>query len=199
MEMETAVGAILGRLGRHCYAVLCLGVLLLTVAVVHYVGDGEPTDPRERSKRRLRTLHGGRDPPPPRCKGSHLGVFSVCLSFSPQIHLIPIFLSDSQSQSASSSTSRRGVVAPRGSAAATAGLRRRRLGSTSAAGSTGLVGGGSSGGGGGNNMLRFYTDVAPGLKISPTVVLVLSICFIDFITVLHVFGKLYRARSAAGV
>lgn len=64
MEMETAVGAILGRLGRHCYAVLCLGVLLLTVAVVHYVGDGEPTDPRERSKRRLRTLHGGRDPPP---------------------------------------------------------------------------------------------------------------------------------------
>lgn len=58
MEAETAVGAILGRLGRHCYAVLCLGVLLLTVAVVHYVGDGEPTDPRERSKRRLRALHG---------------------------------------------------------------------------------------------------------------------------------------------
>uniref|UniRef100_A0A0A0KC65 Uncharacterized protein n=1 Tax=Cucumis sativus TaxID=3659 RepID=A0A0A0KC65_CUCSA len=58
MEAETALAAILGRLGRHCYAVLCLGVLLLTVAVVHYVGDGEPTDPRERTKRRLRPLHG---------------------------------------------------------------------------------------------------------------------------------------------
>ncbi|KAG7013903.1 Protein transport protein Sec61 subunit beta, partial [Cucurbita argyrosperma subsp. argyrosperma] len=102
----------------------------------------------------------------------------------------------SQSQSASSSTSRPGVVAPRGSAAATAGLRRRRLGSTSGAGTTGLVSGGSSGGG---NMLRFYTDDAPGLKISPTVVLVVSLCFIGFVTGLHVFGKLYRARSAAGV
>lgn len=56
--MDTTVGALLGRLGRHCYAVLCLGVLLLTVAVVHYVGDGEPTDPRQRTTRRLRVLYG---------------------------------------------------------------------------------------------------------------------------------------------
>ncbi|KGN47316.1 protein transport protein Sec61 subunit beta [Cucumis sativus] len=104
--------------------------------------------------------------------------------------------SQSQSSTSSGSTARPGVVAPRGSAAATAGLRRRRPGSTSASASTGLVGGGSSGGG---NMLRFYTDDAPGLKISPTVVLVMSLCFIGFVTGLHVFGKLYRARSAAGV
>jgi protein transport protein SEC61 subunit beta len=46
-------------------------------------------------------------------------------------------------------------------------------------------------------MLRFYTDDAPGLKITPTVVLVMSVCFIGFVTALHVFGKLYR-RSDAG-
>lgn len=47
-------------------------------------------------------------------------------------------------------------------------------------------------------MLRFYTDDAPGLKISPTVVLVMSLGFIGFVTMLHVFGKLYRYQSAAG-
>ncbi|KAF2283339.1 hypothetical protein GH714_002408 [Hevea brasiliensis] len=99
----------------------------------------------------------------------------------------------SQSQTASSSTSRPGVMAPRGSAAATAGLRRRRLGSSasgSASGAAGGLGGGSS------NMLRFYTDDAPGLKISPTIVLVMSLCFIGFVTALHVFGKLYRGKKS---
>ncbi|TKY48505.1 transport protein Sec61 subunit beta [Spatholobus suberectus] len=55
------------------------------------------------------------------------------------------------------------------------------------------------GGGGSSNMLRFYTDDAPGLKISPTVVLVMSLCFIAFVTALHVFGKLYRHKSGAAV
>ncbi|RWW54891.1 hypothetical protein BHE74_00038501 [Ensete ventricosum] len=59
-------------------------------------------------------------------------------------------------------------------------MRRRRLG----------------GGAGGNNMLRFYTDNAPGFKMTPTVVLVMSLCFIRFVTALHVFGKLYRFRSS---
>ncbi|EEF36046.1 protein transport protein Sec61 subunit beta [Ricinus communis] len=98
----------------------------------------------------------------------------------------------SQSQSASSSTSRPGVAAPRGSAAATAGMRRRRLGS-SASGATSTA---ASGIGNSTNMLRFYTDDAPGLKISPTVVLVMSLCFIGFVTALHVFGKLYRSKVA---
>ena len=99
----------------------------------------------------------------------------------------------SQSQSSSSSsTSRPGVMAPRGSAAATAGMRRRRLvgGSSSASASVGSDSG--------SNMLRFYTDDAPGLKISPTVVLVMSLCFIGFVTALHVFGKLYREKVGVG-
>ncbi|OAY83474.1 Protein transport protein Sec61 subunit beta [Ananas comosus] len=70
------------------------------------------------------------------------------------------------------------------------GMRRRRV----AGGAAGFGGGGA---GGGSNMLRFYTDDAPGLKMSPTVVLVMSLCFIGFVTALHVFGKIYRYRSAA--
>ncbi|KAM3233603.1 Protein transport protein Sec61 subunit beta [Capsicum chinense] len=100
------------------------------------------------------------------------------------------------SQSTSSSTTRPGTTAPRGSAAAAAGMRRRRLsGSSSAAGGggSGVVGSGNA-----NNMLRFYTDDSPGLKISPTVVLVMSLCFIGFVTALHVLGKFYRYRSASG-
>ncbi|KAL2456283.1 Preprotein translocase Sec [Abeliophyllum distichum] len=102
----------------------------------------------------------------------------------------------SQSQASSGSTSRPGPMgmAPRGSAAATAGMRRRRLGGGSSSSTSSGVGGGASG----SNMLRFYTDDAPGLKISPTVVLVMSLCFIGFVTALHVFGKLYLHKSGPG-
>lgn len=85
-------------------------------------------------------------------------------------------------------------MAPRGSAAATAGMRRRRVGGATSGGSATATGGSS-----GANMLRFYTDDAPGLQISPTVVLVMSLCFIGFVTALHVFGKLYLHRSATDV
>ncbi|KAI3706392.1 hypothetical protein L6452_24100 [Arctium lappa] len=99
----------------------------------------------------------------------------------------------SQSQTtASSATSRPGPVGvlPRGTPAATAGMRRRRVATGSSSGFTG-----GSGGNNGSNMLRFYTDDAPGVKITPTVVLVMSVCFIGFVTALHVFGKLYRRSS----
>ncbi|KAI3716536.1 hypothetical protein L1987_67478 [Smallanthus sonchifolius] len=99
----------------------------------------------------------------------------------------------SQSQTTSSSSnSRPGPVgvAPRGSPSATAGLRRRRVATGSSSGFSGGTGGNN-----GSNMLRFYTDDAPGLKITPTVVLVMSVCFIGFVTALHVFGKLYRRSS----
>ncbi|CAN4096837.1 unnamed protein product [Withania somnifera] len=43
-------------------------------------------------------------------------------------------------------------------------------------------------------MLQFYADDSPGLKISPNVVLVMSIGFIAFVAILHVMGKLYFAR-----
>mmetsp|Transcript_8023 Transcript_8023/g.29659 ORF Transcript_8023/g.29659 Transcript_8023/m.29659 type:complete len:98 (-) Transcript_8023:1534-1827(-) len=49
---------------------------------------------------------------------------------------------------------------------------------------------------GGNNMLRFYTDDAPGLKITPLVVLGMSLGFIGFVTVLHVIGKIYSYSSS---
>ncbi|XP_043703260.1 protein transport protein Sec61 subunit beta-like [Telopea speciosissima] len=104
----------------------------------------------------------------------------------------------SQSQASSSPASRPGTMPPRGSAAATAGMRRRRLGGGGGGGSGGGGSGGFGVGGGGSNMLRFYTDDAPGLKITPTVVLVVSLCFIGFVTALHVFGKLYRYRSGPG-
>uniref|UniRef100_A0A7S4B3S2 Protein transport protein Sec61 subunit beta n=1 Tax=Chrysotila carterae TaxID=13221 RepID=A0A7S4B3S2_CHRCT len=48
---------------------------------------------------------------------------------------------------------------------------------------------GGSGGGGGAGILRFYTDDAPGLKIGPTAVLVLSLLFIAFVVLLHIWGK----------
>ncbi|CAA3027661.1 protein transport protein Sec61 subunit beta [Olea europaea var. sylvestris] len=97
----------------------------------------------------------------------------------------------SQSQASSGPTSRPGTMTPRGSAAVTAGMRRRRLGGGSSySTSSGVRGGASS-----SNMLRFYTDDAPGLKISPTVVLVMSLCYIGFVTALHVFGKLYLHNS----
>lgn len=46
-----------------------------------------------------------------------------------------------------------------------------------------------SGGGGGSGILKFYTDDAPGLKIGPTTVLVLSLLFIAFVVLLHIWGK----------
>ena len=55
--------------------------------------------------------------------------------------------------------------------------------------------GGCGSGSSESNMLLFYTDDDPGLKITPTVVLVLNLCFIGFVTVLHVFGKIYRHKS----
>merc|ERR1719247_201118 len=46
-----------------------------------------------------------------------------------------------------------------------------------------------AGGGQGAGILRFYTDDAPGLKIGPTTVLVLSLLFIAFVVLLHIWGK----------
>lgn len=94
--------------------------------------------------------------------------------------------SSSQAAGASSGAPARGTPAA-------SGLRRRRASSSGGGGG----GGGGGFGGGGGNMLRFYTDDAPGLKITPTVVLVMSLCFISFVTALHVFGKLYQYKSGS--
>ncbi|XP_043715346.1 protein transport protein Sec61 subunit beta-like [Telopea speciosissima] len=80
-----------------------------------------------------------------------------------------------------------GANPPRGSAAATASMRRRRT-----------TGGASAAAGASGTMLQFYTDDAPGLRISPNVVLVMSIGFIAFVSILHVVGKLFLVSREAG-
>ena len=79
------------------------------------------------------------------------------------------------------------MATPRGSV----GMRRRRTTSTAGKSVDEIIERGS--------MLKFYTDDAPGLKVSPTTVLVMSIGFIAFVISLHVFGKLYREASASQV
>lgn len=109
----------------------------------------------------------------------------------------------SQSQASTTASSARGAAPggalPRSASSGAppkgtggAGLRRRRTAST---GSGGGNGSGAFRSGNSNNMLRFYTDDAPGLKITPTVVLVMSLMFIGFVTCLHVVGKLYGYRT----
>ncbi|KAK3246470.1 hypothetical protein CYMTET_14032 [Cymbomonas tetramitiformis] len=85
-----------------------------------------------------------------------------------------------------------GAPSRAGPVGTTAGNRRRHT--TSRSSSAGGGGGGGLGGMGNGGMLRFYSDDAPGLRITPVVVLVMSLCFIGFVTVLHVFGKIYASR-----
>lgn len=93
---------------------------------------------------------------------------------------------------------RAGGAAPArtGPVGTTAGNRRRHTtGGSRSSGGGGGGGGQPMGGMGGGGMLRFYTDDAPGLRITPVVVLVMSLCFIGFVTVLHVIGKIYTTRG----
>ena len=45
-----------------------------------------------------------------------------------------------------------------------------------------------------SSILKFYTDGSPGLKITPVVVLVMSVCFIGFVTILHAMSKIYQYK-----
>ncbi|KAG1346756.1 putative homeobox-leucine zipper protein ROC8 [Cocos nucifera] len=56
MDQLTAAGTErwLGKLGRHVYAFLCLGVVLIAATFVHYAFPEQPTgDAGKRSRRRL--------------------------------------------------------------------------------------------------------------------------------------------------
>ncbi|KAJ2359356.1 Arf guanine nucleotide exchange factor sbh1 [Coemansia sp. RSA 2618] len=44
-------------------------------------------------------------------------------------------------------------------------------------------------------MMRLYTDDAPGLKVDPVVVLVLSLVFIASVFLLHIYGKLTGTKN----
>ncbi|EEH59369.1 type II secretory pathway family protein [Micromonas pusilla CCMP1545] len=54
----------------------------------------------------------------------------------------------------------------------------------------------SANNGNGMSMLRFYTEEAQGLKITPVLVLVISVCFIAFVTMLHAISKIYQYRNS---
>ncbi|PNW80461.1 hypothetical protein CHLRE_07g318450v5 [Chlamydomonas reinhardtii] len=41
--------------------------------------------------------------------------------------------------------------------------------------------------------MNFYTDDTPGWKMSPVVVITMSLSFIAFVTILHVVGKFQKA------
>ncbi|KAI9596634.1 Sec61beta family-domain-containing protein [Syncephalis fuscata] len=65
-------------------------------------------------------------------------------------------------------------------------IRRRNPSAGSAARQTGRGGPSSSG------LMRMYSDDAPGLRVDPVVVLVLSLVFIGSVFVLHIYGKFTR-------
>ncbi|CEF66706.1 Protein transport protein Sec61 subunit beta [Strongyloides ratti] len=64
-------------------------------------------------------------------------------------------------------------------------IRQRRSGGTST---------GSSAARASNGGWRFYTDDAPGMKIGPVPVLVISLAFIFSVFVLHTWGKFTRSH-----
>ncbi|KAJ1798065.1 hypothetical protein LPJ59_002742 [Coemansia sp. RSA 2399] len=75
-------------------------------------------------------------------------------------------------------------------------LRARRGGGSSATGRGGASGRQVSRATGSTpTMMRLYTDDAPGLKVDPVVVLVLSLVFIASVFMLHIYGKLTGGKS----
>ncbi|KAH8488116.1 hypothetical protein H0E87_023979 [Populus deltoides] len=54
--MDTVLQGLLGRVVRQCYAVLCLGAILVSVAIAHSTRDVKPNDHRERTTRRLTAM-----------------------------------------------------------------------------------------------------------------------------------------------
>ncbi|KAK3206034.1 hypothetical protein Dsin_020080 [Dipteronia sinensis] len=67
-KMEMTVQGLLGKVGRQCYAVFCLGVILVTVAVAYYVNDLdlETTDSLEPTKTQSERQSRRRHRPRPR-------------------------------------------------------------------------------------------------------------------------------------
>nr|CAB3476687.1 unnamed protein product [Digitaria exilis] len=96
--------------------------------------------------------------------------------FRPKVR--PLVFSSSQSSvGGTGAVSRTAIVASRGMATAAAAAPPAPESSS-----------------GGGNTLCFCTDEAPALRLSPTMVLVMSLCFIGFFTALHGFCKIYNSR-----
>mmetsp|Transcript_11853 Transcript_11853/g.14380 ORF Transcript_11853/g.14380 Transcript_11853/m.14380 type:complete len:93 (+) Transcript_11853:22-300(+) len=80
----------------------------------------------------------------------------------------------------------------RGTAAASVGGSRTALARRSNTRSGGGAASGANSGkkaAGGGGILKFYSDDAPGLKVGPTTVLVLSLVFMAIVCSLHILGK----------
>lgn len=79
--MEIRVEGLLGRMGRHCYAMVCLGFLILLVTIIHYYvsdeDDRQPNNPRENATSRLRAFHG---PPLPQSQRNPNCVLNICIT-----------------------------------------------------------------------------------------------------------------------
>ncbi|CAD7696434.1 unnamed protein product [Ostreobium quekettii] len=96
----------------------------------------------------------------------------------------------SMSQTSTTAGNRGGGGRGGSTAPPAAALRRRTAGRTSS-GTGGPSGGGMSRVSQG--LMNFYTDDSPGLKIPPVVVVIMSLGFIGFVTLLHVIGKVRGA------
>merc|ERR1719326_2526260 len=79
--------------------------------------------------------------------------------------------------------------ANRAAAATTVGGARTQLARRTAGRSTALASAQSGRKAAGGGILKFYTDDAPGLKVGPTTVLVLSLVFMAVVVSLHILGK----------
>ncbi|GAU93716.1 hypothetical protein RvY_05612 [Ramazzottius varieornatus] len=83
----------------------------------------------------------------------------------------------------------RGTARPAGTKGAGGAAAARKTGTTSTtARTTRSVGGGAASG-----MWRFYSDDAPGIKVGPVPVLVMSLGFIAMVFLLHIWGKYSRS------
>mmetsp|Transcript_30350 Transcript_30350/g.66439 ORF Transcript_30350/g.66439 Transcript_30350/m.66439 type:complete len:101 (+) Transcript_30350:53-355(+) len=81
----------------------------------------------------------------------------------------------------------------RAPAASVGGQRQNQL--ARRPGRTGAVATNSGRKAAGGGILNFYTDDAPGLKVGPTTVLVMSLAFMALVCFLHIMGKF---RSGVG-
>jgi len=50
----------------------------------------------------------------------------------------------------------------------------------------------------GGGILKFYTDDAPGIKVGPTTVLILSLLYMGIVVVLHILAKVKLATMGGG-
>eukprot|EP00928_Gymnodinium_smaydae_P051624 TRINITY_DN3520_c0_g1_i1.p1 TRINITY_DN3520_c0_g1~~TRINITY_DN3520_c0_g1_i1.p1 ORF type:complete len:106 (+),score=24.02 TRINITY_DN3520_c0_g1_i1:122-439(+) len=82
----------------------------------------------------------------------------------------------------------------RGSAAASVGGARQQL-ARRPAGRSGAVATNSGRRAAGGGIMNFYTDDAPGLKVGPTTVLVMSLAFMAIVCFMHIMGK-FRSGPA---